>query len=52
MAIKETLKNGELSARVPVDLIEALQALAKRNERTMSAEVRLAIKDHLAKEKA
>jgi predicted transcriptional regulator len=36
-----------LTARIPADLAEALTKLAEANERSASAEVRLALKAHI-----
>lgn len=43
-AVTETT---QVAARVPVDLVERLTRLAERNERSASAEVRLAIRAHV-----
>lgn len=45
MAVTETVT---IAARIPTQLAEDLNALAERNERSSSAEVRLALKAHLA----
>lgn len=37
-----------LSAQVPVELAEALRRQAESNERSVSAEVRLALRAHVA----
>jgi len=38
-----------ISVKVPVELVEKLKEIAERNERSVSAEVRVAIKEYLAK---
>lgn len=38
----------QLAARVPVDLLKQLQAVAEKHDRTLSYEVRQAIRAHVA----
>lgn len=47
MVVQVTTPDKLLTVRVPADLHGALQALARLNERTVAAEVRLAIRDRL-----
>ncbi len=41
-------KQKTVSFRLPEDLMELFRALASRNRRTLSGEVRIAIEKHLA----
>lgn len=47
-----TIKDEFLTLRLPADLLERLQALAAKNERTVAGEVRLAIRQHLVAQEA
>lgn len=47
MAVVETTW---ISARIPLDLAKALAEIAKANERSSSAELRLALKAHVETE--
>jgi predicted transcriptional regulator len=48
-AVTETT---QIAARVPVDLVLKLNELAERNERSASAELRIALKAHIEADEA
>jgi predicted transcriptional regulator len=45
-------KDGHLTIRIPPGWVRQLQDHAKKNERTISGEVRVAIRDHLKRVRA
>jgi predicted DNA-binding protein len=45
--MKKGPKDGYLTIRIPPGWVQQLQDHAKKNERTVSGEVRMAIRDHL-----
>lgn len=49
---KRETKDEFLTLRLQADLLERLQTLATRNERTVAGEVRLAIRQHLVAQEA
>ena len=44
-------KEKTIGVRMPVDLIDETKELAEKNERKLSAEVRVAVKKHVAESK-
>lgn len=46
----DTVEMEELRAKVPVDLVRHFEELAEKHDRTLSAEVRRAMREHLAAE--
>lgn len=43
----DVAETTQIAARVPVEMVEQLNAIADRNDRSTSAELRLALKAHI-----
>ncbi len=43
-------KEGSVTARLPFDLIERLREIAVANDRTLSAEIRIAVRNYVRTE--
>jgi predicted transcriptional regulator len=50
--MKKDPKDGHLTIRIPPGWVQQLQDHAKKNERTVSGEVRVAIRDYLKRVRA
>ncbi|HEY4451006.1 MAG TPA: ribbon-helix-helix protein, CopG family [Solirubrobacteraceae bacterium] len=49
MAVRETPESEQLSVVVPADVAEELRQIAAAHERTVAAELRVAIREHLGR---